>query len=246
MDDADLLEGLSFEARRVLEVDHGGLEQRAPWLGEWRAVDVVGHLGQVHRWATMMIEQPGTKVRRRDVVRPPDDASVEHVLAWYRDGVQPMLDALAGDRDVAVQTWAGERPARWWLRRLAHETAVHRWDVEAAATSVPTADPIDTMMAIDGIDELLEVFVPLVAEKFTGATSTMHVHATDGAGEWLVTLADDGVNVERIHARGDVALRGPASDLVLALWNRLPTSIGSLEVIGDRAVLDRWCETARF
>jgi uncharacterized protein (TIGR03083 family) len=249
MDDEDLLEALSLDARRVIDVDPLTRDCRAPWLGEWNAVDVVSHLGRVQRWATALIEQPGTMVRRREVAQPPDGAPVEQVMSWYREGVQPMLDALDGDREVVVQTWAGEQPTRWWLRRLAHETAIHRWDVEAAVTNPARAHPIDAAVAIDGIDELFDVFVPLVAEKFTGATRTMHVHVTgsgEGGGEWLVSFGDDTVEIERTHAKGDVAVRGPASDLVLLLWNRLPATTPGIEIIGDETVLDAWRETARF
>jgi hypothetical protein len=40
----------------------------------------------------------------------------------------------------------------------------------------------------------------------------------------------------REHAKGACALRGPASDLLLVLWRRLP--VGRIEVIGDAAVAD--------
>jgi hypothetical protein len=44
--------------------------------------------------------------------------------------------------------------------------------------------------------------------------------------------------VTREHAKGDAALRGPAADLLLALWHRLP--LDDLDVVGDRAVAERF------
>jgi hypothetical protein len=56
----------------------------------------------------------------------------------------------------------------------------------------------------------------------------VHLHATDVAGEWFI---EPNGRVDRGHARGDVALRGTASDLLLALYNRV--DIDDLDVIGD-------------
>ena len=72
----------------------------------------------------------------------------------------------------------------------------------------------------------------------------MHLHATDGDGEWLVRLGADGVVVTREHAKGDVALRASASDLLLFLYGRRDASVG--EVFGDAALLDRWQQLVRW
>ena len=53
----------------------------------------------------------------------------------------------------------------------------------------------------------------------------MHVHSTDADGEWLVDF-DNGLAVTREHAKGDVAVRGPASDLMLVLYGRVPARDG--------------------
>ena len=62
---------------------------------------------------------------------------------------------------------------------------------------------------------------------------TVHLHCTDVDGEWFVH--PDG-RVEPIHAKGDVALRGAASDLLLALYSRV--ALDDIDVIGDRAVAE--------
>ncbi len=50
-----------------------------------------------------------------------------------------------------------------------------------------------------------------------GNGETMHLHCTDGDGEWLVRLAPDGVTVVNEHAKADVAAAGRACDLLLFL-----------------------------
>jgi hypothetical protein len=57
-------------------------------------------------------------------------------------------------------------------------------------------------------------------------------------GEWTVTEGGDGFTVVREHAKGDCAIRGTASDIILALWRRVPLS--ELDVVGDRDVAERF------
>jgi hypothetical protein len=76
------------------------------------------------------------------------------------------------------------------------------------------------------------------------AGETIHLHCTDVDGEWLVRLAPDGLEVTREHAKGDVAAKGGASDLLCWLLGRGP--IDDIEVFGDAALLDRWREAAKF
>ena len=118
---------------------------------------------------------------------------------------------------------------------MAHETSVHRWDAELAAGE---ARPIDPELASDGVDEFLNVM--LLQPRFSSAPieGSVHLHATDTPGEWLVREQEDGTLVVTAeHAKGDAALRGAASDLLLALWGRVGSD--ALEVIGDRAVAER-------
>ena len=47
-----------------------------------------------------------------------------------------------------------------------------------------------------------------------------------------------------VHAKGDVAARGTASDLLLMMWNRITPD--RLDVFGDGDLLTRWQRAARF
>ena len=75
-------------------------------------------------------------------------------------------------------------------------------------------------------------------------------HATDegldGAGEWLVRRAGDPITVAHGHSKGDAAVRGPASALLLVLVRRLPLDDTQVQIIGDRAVLERWLAATPF
>jgi len=109
--------------------------------------------------------------------------------------------------------------------------------MQSAATTDPP-DPIDPEAASDAIDELLAVTLPWNVDRDRPLPGSVHIHCTDTAGEWLVHA--DG-RVEPIHAKGGAALRGTASELLLAAFSRV--GLDNLDVIGDealaRALLER-------
>ena len=127
--------------------------------------------------------------------------------------------------EAEIKTWAGLQPPSWLLRRMTHELAVHRWDAEAAGGD---PQPLDAAVAEDGIDELLQEFVP--AADLGRVGGTLHLHATDGDGEWFIETVD-GLAWSRAHEKGDVAVRGRTSDLLLFLWGR--AGLDDVEVLGD-------------
>jgi hypothetical protein len=94
-------------------------------------------------------------------------------------------------------------------------------------------------LASDGIDEFLTHMISDVVAAASPIEGSVHLHCTDVAGEWTVrpTVAG-GLNVIREHAKGDAAIRGTASDLLLVLWRR--RDLASVDVIGDIAVATRF------
>ena len=134
-------------------------------------------------------------------------------------------------------SWTDDRTVGFWARRQAHELSVHRWDAQAAAG---TTAPIDRELAADGIQELFDILPFRPGGAPTGNGETIHLHCTDGDGEWLVRLAPEGVTVVNEHAKGDVAARGGASDLLLMMWGRIP--VDQVEVFGDASLLERWSD----
>ncbi|MFM7872062.1 MAG: hypothetical protein ACKPBG_10320, partial [Actinomycetota bacterium] len=99
-------------------------------------------------------------------------------------------------------------------------------------------------IVLDGIEEYFATIVPgaIARRKKTPPTGSLHLHCTDGSGEWLATVNDSGtVDLRHEHAKGDVAWRGPALDLFAALWGR---SRPGVEVLGDPDVSRQWSELA--
>ena len=204
----------------------------------WDRRTLVKHVSVPFGWAAVQLEAgPDEKRGFRDAPRPDED---EDVFAFFEGAAARLLAAIAAaDLDATFPTWAGPQPGSWLARRMAHEGAIHRHDGAGGS--------FDAELAVDGVDELLDVFAPLLgAEPFGGTGSTLHLHATDlDTGEWLAHLGPEGLTSERGHHKGDAALRATASDLYLFAWNRVPLD-DRFEVIGDRAAVERWTATVRF
>ena len=86
------------------------------------------------------------------------------------------------------------------------------------------------------------MFQPARAKRATAPVlpGSLHVHCTDVPGEWTIHPDGNGLAVSRQHGKGDAAMRGPASTLLLVLWGRLAADHGDIERFGDDAVLDAW------
>jgi uncharacterized protein (TIGR03083 family) len=249
MDDEAFLDALRQESAALSAAARNNLGAGIPAVDGWTVGEVVVHVGQGAHWITKIVQDDLDGHAALEALDPdPSLADEPALLAWFDDAAAEMVAALeAAGPDARGWTFGDpDRALSYWWRRRAHETAVHRWDVDSAQGSPA---PIDRDLAVDGIDEFFEVFLPRVGTRVTGEGQTLHLHGTDeglaeGTGEWTVTFGPDGLRWARGHAKGDAAVRGAASDLLLLLWNRVPPS--RLEVFGDQAVLDRWSAQVRI
>ena len=227
---ADHLASLAADRVALSLLDPSRLGQPIPSCPDWDLSGLLGHLGWVHRFATMCAVAALDADLPLPDIHPPTDASL---IRWIDEGIAELLAVLEpSDLDRPCPTFVGPSTRRWWLRRQAFETAVHRWDAQAA---LGTAQPIPD--AADGIDEWFEIQPVRGWSPPHELVGTIHLHCTDGPGEWFIELDGSGsMRWEHAHRKGDVAVRGPASDLYLMLWGRVPPT--QLDVIGDAQLLD--------
>ena len=202
---------------------------------------LVAHTAGVHHWVTDIVSTAAAERRVRSEPPPGISSEPEAALRWYEAGLAELLGVLgAADPNAVVWNWFDRRPAptRFWHRRMANETAVHRWDAQAAA-GIPR--PVDVVLAVDGIDEFL-TFVSAWLPRWPveGLVGSLHLHATDTDGEWSLSLTGNGLQHRREHSKADAAVRGPASDLFLWINNRVTPDSPQLEVFGDRQLVDGW------
>jgi uncharacterized protein (TIGR03083 family) len=224
-----------------------------PTCPGWSLKQLMRHVGRGDRWAAQIVsERRGDFLDPRSVEggKPPPDP--DDAISWLHGGAQRLVDAVElSGVETPVWTFLGSRPANWWIRRRLHEVAVHRADVAIAIGSDFTLEP---QVAADGITEWLEHVAiqagsegaPLPLEQ----GHSMHLHATDAdlgqPGEWTVGVTGDGADPEitwsHEHAKGTVALRGGATELLLAMVRRVSLADTGIEVFGDDAVWQNWLD----
>jgi uncharacterized protein (TIGR03083 family) len=233
MDYRDFLDTIRRESAALVDAATAvPLETPVPTCLDWDMAHLVTHIAQVQRWARLIVTTRATERPDRSLLpKAPERAGL---VDWFREATGALLETLATtDPATPVWTWTDARSVAYWARRQAQEVAVHRWDAQHAAGA---AQPLAAPLAADGIDELLEMLGFVPGER-QGTGETIHLHCTDAPGAWLVRLGANGLEVERGHAHGDAAARGPASDLDLFLWGRLPADV--LELFGDGALVRR-------
>jgi uncharacterized protein (TIGR03083 family) len=214
------------------------LDRRIPACRAWDVAALLGHIGRIHRWATVAAST-GKSPDMKKIEPRPTDAGL--ALDYFDRGWPPLVEALAAlDPQAPGWNFAPVPQLRgFWRRRQAQETLVHRIDVEMAAGVV---GPVDAALAADGVDEALEVMAPRKLDGRDGVDlgGSIHLHCTDTEGEWTFRTDDGVFRLSRGHSKGDCAVRGPARSLLLLLWGRLDDDDSSLEILGDATLLDRW------
>lgn len=208
----------------------------------WTSVDLMAHMGQVYAMVNDIIVQEATEPLRPgpNAVAPTEDFAV--LMNWFDERRRDLSYTLSvTDPDLPVWTWGSPSTANFYFRRMAHETHVHLFDLQ------PDLDvanlKLDRAILCDGIDEYFDVILPRSIQRLgrTLPDGSLHLHCTDGEGEWLVTV-DSGVVVKtHEHAKAAVAWRGSPADLLLCCWGRPRPAI---EVLGDAEVSHQWAAIA--
>jgi uncharacterized protein (TIGR03083 family) len=235
----DHIADLHRDGRALLDAARAaGLDTPVAACPGWDVSRLVGHTGKVlERTAILVREGPATPPDNDRFVRFPNDDSAFERFAAVLDDTEAALTGC----DPTAATWnftGADLTNAFWVRRMANEVAVHRYDAELAAGA---PQPVEAGRAVDAIDELVTVMLPFSAAlKNPTLTGSIHLHCTDTDGEWLAVFTDGALVATREHAKGDLAVRAPASTLLLWAYNRLPADADGIESFGDAALLDGW------
>lgn len=220
-----------------------------PTCPGWSLKELVRHVGRGDRWAAQIVrERLDHFLDPRSVEGGKPPPNPDDAVSWLHGGAQRLVEAVEQSGvETPVWTFLGSRPANWWIRRRLHEVAVHRADAALAVGSGFTFPPD---VAADGITEWLE----RVAIQAGGdgaalpleAGNTLHLHATDpglgAAGEWTIGVSEAGISWSHQHGKGTVALRGGATELLLAMVRRASVADTGIEMYGDDVVWQNWLD----
>lgn len=240
-------------AFRAAVASAASLAAQVPTCPEWTLLDLVQHLGTSHgRWAATVAVGPAD-APPAETASPGGPAAPwerEALLAWSAESTEQLLSALwESGPDRGCWTWWGGSQSPQTCGAVARHqlqhVAVHTYDAQIA---VGAAQPLPDEPALDGVDEFLFTCCATTA-AWPHDPSVVDYHATDGRS-WRLSLSADGARVARLATPGtahataggddlDAAgacLRGTASELVLALYGRVP--VDSLELDGDRRIFD--------
>jgi uncharacterized protein (TIGR03083 family) len=207
--------------RAVVPIEPTALVPSCPG---WTVEDLTRHVGEVYLHKTLAI---------RDGAEPdpwpPTELAEEEPLALLDRAYSALFHELSTRRpeDPAGSWYTPDQTVGFWVRRMAHETVIHRIDAELGSGQ-PVA-PVPDDLAVDGVDELLKVFVtysvaewgPYFADILAGSPGRTYAIRTDGAG-WRVRTGpglftvDDGAG----HDPVDVTVSGPPTALLRWAWNR--------------------------
>ena len=243
----DYTASIQSDSDRMVRALDSNRDAPVPWCGDWTVKDVARHVGGLHHIVAQVIDgRPTANFGLFKTLSQPS-ADDPGLGSWLAEGTAALVEQLgrASTDEPCWSFWGPVQTVAFWPRRTAHETFVHRWDVERAA-GVDIA-PGDPALLADGIDEYVDVFLGMMRglPSTPGGGETVHVHCTDTDGEWFVEFPAPGERVvRREHAKGDVAFRGPAEGLMLYLWGRLPADEAGVEIVGDTTLADRWAELA--
>ncbi|MFI6909403.1 maleylpyruvate isomerase family mycothiol-dependent enzyme [Nonomuraea sp. NPDC050394] len=221
-----------------------------PTCPEWTLTDLVDHVGSVQRMVTMLVGERMTEPSEAFAGYVPGPADSGQWRAWLSDCAAEASRAFASvDDDTPVWDPSGAAAGvTFWSRRLLGEVCVHRADA-AAALGLPYE--LEPELAVAALEDWLTTLTsrgywenrPGFSDAMRGSGQTLHFHATDAPGEWVARREPDMVVLEHTHAKADVAVRGPAADLLLVISRRRPLDAApALEVHGDRALLEHWIE----
>lgn len=226
------------------------LDVPVPTCPEWTLFDLVQHLGVGRRaWAATVAAGPGAAGKSAAEGGAALPLEREAMVAWLAASTQLLLDALreAGP-DRGCWTWWGESQSPQTCGAVARhqlqEIAVHTYDAQLA---VGAPQPLPDEVALDGVEEFLSTCCATTA-AWPHEPAVVDYHATEGRS-WRLWLSGDGARTARLPVAGTMpaptageaadaaaSARGTASELVLALYGRIP--VDSLGLDGDRRLFD--------
>lgn len=235
MDASFRLDRARADGERIIELAAAHPESQVPNCPDWDGRGLASHMARVWHMLSLIVEHQLDTFPGRDLFPEKVEGGELEAARVALERVDTHMRAL--EPGAPQWSWATTQTTDYYVRRLHLENLVHRVDAEQMAG---LESEIEGDEAADAVDERFMEFAPLREGRPAGS---LHVHRTDGEGEWTVKVEDDTIVATREHAKGDAAARGTGADLMLAIWGRGP--LDPLEIFGDEALVADWFELTR-
>lgn len=206
-----------------------------PTCPDWTLKDLLDHVSGATRWMTKCVAE-GEAAQQR--VLPPAPKGQQELIDWFNQSIDELLDVLSSTPPDAL-VWTpirGSLGSIWWRRKAALEIAIHRTDAEHAVGA--DHELINPLLALDGIDEYAEEFLPLMLHAVAEPPPVTAVLLSPDDIDDSRTLSLIAAGVDTDPGDPQVEITATASELLLWMWNRTPAE--ALSVRGDDAVVSWW------
>ncbi|MGI9596034.1 MAG: maleylpyruvate isomerase N-terminal domain-containing protein [Acidimicrobiales bacterium] len=212
--------------------DHAEMQLPVPNCPGWSVYNTAVHVGRVCvAWEQMMRCSPDDTTARDRAYeisgqRPPG-ADPAELASWAHSAI----DFLAGDesRECFFSMTGGHGTTGLWAWHAASEIGVHRLDVESALGH-PHA--ISDRATVDSTTYACQFFLPAMRRVTGQDPGSVTAELLGADGRLLDTVKIESEPAAAVH------LRGPAVQMLLALWGRPHVDIEVVD--GDSEVLAGW------
>ncbi len=243
---AEFLAHLDADSHLLAAAAAKGLEPDVPCCPGWTVHDLVVHIAEVQGHKADLVAGGWTNEYPPRTKLP----LMAEPVAWFRREAARLYEALAAaDPAAPAMTFGNDRTVGFWIRRMAHETLVHRVDAEQSFGYESAVDP---ELAVDGVVELFDVFVAGYPDwaQWRPRNSVVRVETVDRS--WTVRLGRfvgsrkgrDYVlptTVLEPDAEPNTVISGDPDRVLLWMWGRAP--ITDVDVTGDISVAGRFRAT---
>ncbi|WP_214412236.1 maleylpyruvate isomerase N-terminal domain-containing protein [Sphaerisporangium fuscum] len=214
---------------------------RVPSCPDWTAADLADHVAKVYLHKTECI-----RLGAFPEEYPPGVLDADPLVSLDRCHAALTGQFAAHSPADHAATWhEPDQTVGFWIRRMAQETVIHRVDAELVAGR--PVSPIPADLAIDGIDEVLKLFLGYGSAHWKDDMGTLldkpderPLSVFTGHHAWRVVATPAGVEVSDAASGfdADALISGEPGPLLLWLWNRADDDAVRLD--GDRALLEQF------
>ena len=223
MEPSRLLECLAGDYARLRLVAARDLTAEVPSCPGWTVSDLVHHVAEVYLHKTECMRQQVSPEPW-----PPAELALEEPIPLLERAYAALTAQFAARApgDVSPTWHQANRTVGFWIRRMAQETVIHRIDAELALGEPVAAIPAD--LAVDGIDEVLTLFVGhgshAWAEDFgptLAAAIGYRIRVRTEGRSWAVTTSAGGAEITADGADPvDATIAGDPASVLRWLWAR--------------------------